>query len=119
MDFSKGISEILCPVLVSTIQKGYKKVERLQKSAMIMFLDLLNMPCSKRLKKPNLFTLSKRRLRGNLIMVYKCIHGKKVSDSRCLINLPEKDITRPNVWKLKLDKLRLEIKMQIFNSEGN
>lgn len=38
-------------------------------------------------------------LRSDLSMVYKYLHGEKTVDS----SLPDKDRTRYNGWKLKLD----------------
>lgn len=64
---------------------------------------------SERLKKLNLFNFSKRRLRGDFIVVFKYLCQEKNCDSRSLFNLADKGITRSNSWKLKLEKLRLEL----------
>lgn len=56
--------------------------------------DVENLSYSDKWKKLNLFSLSKKRLRGHLIVVYKYLHGEKISDGRGLFNLADKDITR-------------------------
>lgn len=59
-----------------------------------------------RLEELNLFSLSTRKLTGDLITVYRYLerYMEKVSDSSWLFNFADEGITRCNVWKLKLDK---------------
>lgn len=58
----------------------------------------------------SLFSLSKRRLRGDLIAVYKYLHGERMPATKGVSNLAEKTRVGVTDWKLKLDKFVLETK---------
>lgn len=77
---------------------------------MRMIKGLETMPDRQRLQELHLFSLTKRRLRADLIRVWKYQHGEQKTDDKVLIRLAEKGLIRSNDWKLMLDKFRLEIK---------
>lgn len=54
-----------------TLKKVIGKLERVQKRATQMIQNLENLPYSEILKKCNLFNLPKRKLRDDLITIYK------------------------------------------------
>jgi len=56
------------------------------------------MPYCGTLKEVNLSSLSKRRLRGDLITVYRYLHGENILGAKGLFNLVEKSIKRANGW---------------------
>ena len=56
-------------------QKDINKLERVQRRLTKMIPRLRNMPYEERLKSLNLFPLSKRRMRGDLIEVFKMFKG--------------------------------------------
>lgn len=56
------------------------------------------MPYCGTLKEHNLSSLSKRRLRGDLITVYRYLHGENTVGTKGLFNLVEKSIKRANGW---------------------
>lgn len=64
------------------------------------------MPSSARLPELNLLSLSKRRLRGDLITEYKCLYKEQISGTKGLFNLSRKGITRTNGWKLRKIQMR-------------
>lgn len=57
-----------------------------------MMCNLENIPYNERLKNIKLFTLSKKRLKGDLITVSKYLQGEKISDGRGLFNIEYKSI---------------------------
>lgn len=54
-----------------------------------------------------MFRLLKKRFRDDFV-VYKRLHGEKISDSRRFLNLAEKKISHG--WKLKLDTFKQEVR---------
>lgn len=54
-------------------------------------------------------SLPQRWLRGDMVTAYTYLHGGQISANR-LFNLAEEGLTRSNGWKLKLEKLRWEIR---------
>ena len=56
-------------------RKDIDKLERVQRRVTKMSPRLRNKPYEERLKELNLFSLSRRRIRGDLIEVYKIIRG--------------------------------------------
>ncbi|EMP24258.1 Sideroflexin-5 [Chelonia mydas] len=55
------------------------------------------------------FSLTKRRLRDDLITVHKYLHKEQIFNNG-LFSLAKKDKTCSNSWKLKLNEFGLEIK---------
>lgn len=52
-----------------------------------------------------MLSLSGKGLRGDLITAHKYLHREKISGTKELFSLAEKDTARINVWKPKLYKL--------------
>lgn len=61
-------------------------------------------------------SLSKKRSRGDVITVTKCLHWERKLDNRVLFNLADKALTRADGWKLKLDKFRLDKEVQFLRA---
>ena len=64
-------SSVWCPHKMGDI----KNVEKVQKRATKLIIELKNLPYTERLKRLNLYTLKYRRLRGDMIELFKIIHN--------------------------------------------
>ena len=70
----------------------------------------------RRLRDLNLFSHSKRRLRGELVAAYKLIRGDQQQIGRALFSPAPLGVMRNNGNKLMENRFRLEIRRQFFYS---
>ncbi|KAI8505108.1 hypothetical protein Bbelb_172170 [Branchiostoma belcheri] len=91
--------------------KQADQIENVQRRASKRVPGLNNLPYEERLKVLRLPTLVYRRIRGDMIMTYKYIHGKLDTEG-CLPKMQEKTRTRGN--SLRLNKRSVKNNKRLF-----
>ena len=86
-----------------TQRKDIEKLESVQARATKLIPSIRHLGYQKRLEHLNLYSLEKRRLRGQLIETFKILNGIDKIDYRNLFTLSGNQ-TRTNGWKLELKR---------------
>ena len=91
-----------------TLRKDIERLERVQARATKLVSSIKNKGYERRLRELNLFTLESRRLRGQLIELFKILKGFSDVDYRKMFTLNQNP-TRNNGWKLELRRYNTSV----------
>ena len=95
-------------------RKDIDKLERVQRRVTKLIPRLRNKPYEERLKELNLFSLSKRRLRGDLIEVFKMFRGFDNVNINDYVVVDRTSTTRSNGFKINGKHFRSEEAKHFF-----
>ena len=96
------------------LKKDIIALEKVQRRATKMIKGLEHFPYEERLRRLGLFSLEKRRLRGDMIEVYKIMHGLEKVEKDVFFSLSHNTRTRGHSMKLLSSRVRTDRRKYYF-----
>ena len=101
------------------IKKGdIEVIEKVQKRATKLIISLKHLPYIERLKQLRLPTLKYRRLRGDMIEVFKLVHNHYDVEAAVKLHFNTASVTRGNRYKLKKSTCHYNLRKYSFFPES-
>ena len=105
-------NSVWCPYKKGDIEL----VEKVQKRATKLVISLKHLPYMERLKRLKLPTLKYRRLRGDMMEVFKLVHNYYDSEAAVNLNFNTCSLTRGNMYKLQKSACHYNLRKHSFCS---
>ena len=96
--------------------KDIIKIEAIQRRATKLVSEIRDRKYPDRLKLLNLTTLEYRRIRADVIQVYKIFSGIDDLNPNCLFKVTQNSITRGHKFKIDKQRCRLNLRANFFTN---